>query len=127
MTSKQATATGLIVAWRGTPKAGCSLYSNLKGGGSDHGNVMYSGDTGVEVIDALPGVSTPEGIHIGSTKAQMLKAYPDWVNAELPDRHAAGRGGAGVPGNSKASYRIQTAKGKVIELTLQYNNENCYE
>jgi hypothetical protein len=131
MTSKKATATGLIVAWNGTPGAGCGLRSHLEaahgvGDGND-GTVLYSGDTGVEVIDAYPGISTPEGIHLGSTKAQMLKAYPDWVNAETANPHADGRGGAGVPGNADATYRIVTENGKVVELTLQYTNQNCYE
>ena len=107
--------------------AGCSLYSHLVGGNDDRGFVMFSGDTGVEVIDALPGVSTPAGIHVGSTKAQLLRAYPDWSNSQDSDPHADGVGGADVPGNSKAFYRIETAKGKVIQLTLQVANENCYE
>jgi hypothetical protein len=131
MTSRQARATGLIAPWTGHAEAGCSLRSHLKGGhgegAGDDGIVLLSGDTGVEVIDAYPGVSTPEGIHIGSTKAQMLKAYPDWTNAELPDAHADGRGGADVPGNSKAFYRIETRDGKVVELTLQLRKQNCYE
>jgi hypothetical protein len=54
-------------------------------------------------------------------------AYPDWVNADDPDPHSDGRGGADVPGNSKAFYRIQTDHGKVIELTLQRANGNRYE
>lgn len=126
MGSKQAQATGLIKPWTGKAAAGCSLYSHLKGAPGDTGNVMFSGDTGVEVIDAYPGISTPEGIHIGSTTAQMLKAYPGWENAESLDQ-AEGRGGVDVPGNSKAFYRIQTRNGKVTDLTLQLNTANCYE
>jgi hypothetical protein len=128
MSSTKATATGLITSWRGTAAAGCSLYSYLVGAHStDNGNVMYSGDTGVEVIQAYPGVSTPEGIHLGSTTAQMFRAYPDWKNAQDADVHADGVGGVQVPGNSHADYRIQTKNGKVIDLTLQVRNENCYE
>ena len=128
MTSKQATATGLITPWRGTAAAGCSLYSNLKAAPAEHGNVMFAGSLGVEIIEAYGDVRTPEGIHIGSSKAAMLKAYPDWVNAELPDNpHADGRGYPTVPGNSKAVYRIFTRNSKVVEITLQYGNENCYE
>lgn len=132
MSSKSATATGLIAPWRGTAASGCSLYSHLVGAtgggdGGDAGNVMFSGSTGVEVIEAYPGVSTPEGIHLGSTTAQMRDAYPDWTNSQDQDPHAEGVGGADVPGNSKAGYRIQTRNGKVVALTLQLGTENCYE
>ena len=128
MTSKQATATGLINPWRGKEAAGCSLYSNLKAAPTDGGNVEFGGTLGVEAIDAYGDVGTPEGIHIGSSKAAMLKAYPDWANAELPDDpHADGRGYPAVPGNSKAVYRIFTRNSKVVEITLQLGNENCYE
>jgi hypothetical protein len=132
MTSKQATATGLIVPWRGTEESGCSLSSHLRGGtgggnGGNTGEVMLSGSTGVEVIDAYPGVDTPEGIHLGSTTAQMRKAYPDWTNFQDQDPHAEGIGAADVPGNPQATYRIWTQNGKVYELTLQLNLQNCYE
>jgi hypothetical protein len=128
MSSKKATATGLLTPWRGTAAAGCSLYSNLVAAHSTYdGNVEYSGDTGVETIEAYPGISTPEGIHLGSTTAQMRRAYPDWTNAQDQDPHAEGVGGADVPGNTKAFYRIQTKNGKVVDLTLQVAKENCYE
>jgi hypothetical protein len=127
MSSKKAQATGLITPWTGTAAAGCSLYSRLKGSSGDRGRVYFSGSTGVEIIDAYPGISTPEGIHIGSTKAQVFRAYPDWTNAQDQDPKADGIGGADVPGNSKAFYRIWIKNGKVIELTLQLGTENCYE
>ncbi|MEV6842322.1 hypothetical protein [Actinoplanes sp. NPDC051411] len=131
MSSKQALATGLIAPWTGREGAECALRSHLKAahgeGAGDDGIVMLSGNLGVEIIDAYPGVSTPEGIHIGSTRAQMLKAYPDWRPVAEQDPNADGRGLPKVPGNSGAVYRIVTYKGKVVQLTLQLVHQDCYE
>jgi hypothetical protein len=38
-----------------------------------------------------------------------------------------GRNSTAVPGNAKASYRIVITGGKVAELTLQLNDQDCYE
>ena len=131
MNSKKATATGLIVAWKGTAGATCSLRSHLTGGhgagaGND-GTVLESGNLGVEVIDAYPGISTPEGIHLGSSQADLYRAYPSWKNASEPQPFADGRGLVPVPGNSAAYYRIVKYKGKVVQLTLQLKHQDCYE
>lgn len=132
MTEKAATATGLITSWRGTRGGeGCGLQAHLRGG-SGHdagrsGTVLLSGSLGVATIDAYGDLRTPEGIHLGSSKAAVLRAYPDWRNATEQDPHADGRGAAKVPGNSKAFYRIEIVRGKVFELTLQHKDQNCYE
>ncbi len=128
MTTKKAGATGLIGTWKqGIVPWACPLQTHLVGGSGDGALVGYDSTTGVEVIEALPGVSTPEGIHLGSTSAQMLRAYPEWSNAEGGAAHSDGRGYTDVRGDSKATYRIVTLKGKVIELTLQDKNQTCYE
>lgn len=130
MSSTKATNTKLIVAWKGQG-GDCGLRSHLKAAngveaGSD--GIVLSGDTsGVQVIDAYGSVRTPQGIHLGSTTAAMRKAYPDWTNATEEDPAAEGRGYAAVPGNSKATYRIETLGGKVIQLTLQLKTQACYE
>jgi len=131
MSSRKATATGLIVAWKGTEGASCGLRSHLTGGhgaeaGSD-GTVLESGKLGVEVIDAYPGISTPEGIHLGSSQAELYRAYPNWKNASEPQPYADGRGLVPVPGNSNAYYRIVKYKDKVVQLTLQLKKQDCYE
>ena len=131
MSSRKATATGLIVAWKGTEGATCSLQSHLTGGhgleaGSD-GTVLESSKLGVEVIDAYPGISTPEGIHLGSSQAELYRAYPTWKNASEPQPYADGRGLVPVPGNSNAYYRIVKYKDKVVQLTLQLKKQDCYE
>ncbi|WP_433376762.1 hypothetical protein ACQPZX_08460 [Actinoplanes sp. CA-142083] len=130
MTADAASATGLIDPWvtTGPFGPGCVKNTHLKASGSDRGFVMVSSTLGVEIIDAYDGsMRTPEGIHLGSTAAALFKAYPDWKNAEVENPKAEGRGYAAVPGNDKATYRIVINKGKVVELTLQYKNQDCYE
>jgi hypothetical protein len=38
-----------------------------------------------------------------------------------------GRGGVAVPGNPQAHYRISLQAGKVAELSLDANDQDCYE
>jgi hypothetical protein len=68
-----------------------------------------------------------EGIHLGSSQAELYRAYPSWKNASEPQPFADGRGLVPVPGNSAAYYRIVKYKGKVVQLTLQLKNQDCYE
>jgi hypothetical protein len=131
MTSRQATATGLIAPWTGQNTADCGLQSHLLGAngvaaGND-GAVLSGERGGVQAIDAYGSVRTPEGIHLGSSTAAMLKAYPDWEIAYGDDSTELTRGHASVPGNSKATYRMETVGGKVTQLTLQLTNQFCYE
>jgi hypothetical protein len=131
MSSDQATATGLISGWTGTEGPDCGHVAHLqaahgKKAGAD-GTVMAGSEIGVEIIDAYPGISTPEGIHIGSSEAALYKAYPSWKNVEDPDPKRDGRGLVSVPGNSAAYYRIVKIDSKVIQLTLQFKNQGCYE
>ena len=129
MTRQQATGTGLIKSWKsgGTPYA-CAWSTFLKNGtGTDNqGTVLFSDETGVEVIVAYRGVRTPEGIKLGSTRAALLDAYPTWIANESDAQHD-GHGWVKVPGNTKATYRIVVEHNKVSEITLQDNNQNCYE
>jgi hypothetical protein len=107
MSSKKAVATGLIALWTGTEASGCSLCSHLKGAGD--AKVCFSGagptsvttapnrrrisPTGVERSSTpVRGSARPRGVHIGSTKARLLKACPDWTNAQVQDPNADGVG-----------------------------------
>lgn len=128
MSYQAASATGLIDPWRAGNNTHCQKSTNLKAAPDDsHGYVFYSTNLGLEIIEAYGrSMRTPEGIHIGSASAAVLRAYPDWAS---PDQGTIqnGRGYADVPGNSKAAYRFMMKKGKVTELTLQYNKQDCYE
>jgi hypothetical protein len=128
MSQKAATATGLIDPWKTSGDSGCIGYSHLRKATGDSGNVLFSSKLGVVVIDAPSAdVRTPEGIHIGSTLAALLKAYPNWERADADGPGPDGRGWAKVPGNSDAYYRTTIEGGKVTELTLQHKDQDCYE
>jgi hypothetical protein len=127
MTEEQATATGLIDRW--PVGEGCAVNTFLRSAPDkgDGGRVYLNDNRDVAIIVGYPGVRTPEGIGIGTSKAAMLKAYPGWRNETEQDPHADGRGIVVVPGNSKAHYRMDLEGGKVTGLTLQDRDQNCYE
>jgi hypothetical protein len=126
MTVKQAEATGLVTKFAGTLGEGCSGTAHLRA--SAKSNVYFGGSLGIEIIDAYPGISTPEGIKIGSSLAALHRTYPEWDNVTADsEQEESGDGRGYAKASSKADYRIVTFKGKVVELTLQYRNQNCYE
>ena len=87
MTLEQAKATGdlkLVDAPRGGLAAGCAGFRftgqpAAPGQGVVEAGVdgYYSAAHGLAAIFARPGMSTPEGIRLGSTWAQVHRAYPD--------------------------------------------------
>jgi hypothetical protein len=129
MTSKQAAATGLIDGWRqGLVPWGCRLQAHLLSGDNES-LVGFDDKDGVEVITAPLGISTPQGIHDGSTKAQVIKAYPSWTSFEGREAghpQADGRGDVFVPGNHKAVYEIVTAGGRVTSIVLYTVPQYCF-
>ena len=87
------------------------------------GIVYFSSTLGVAAIDGYPGITTPEGIGIGSPVSAVDQAYPDWDPSDDLQR-----GAAPVPGNDEAVYRIAfDDAGTVTEVTLQLVNQDCYE
>lgn len=126
MSRAQASATGLITAWRWLETgSGDSCYVAKLKGVKEGGVVIYRGGLGVGSIGAYAGLATPLGLHEGDSKAALLRAYPDWKNVD--DNLDDGRGYAAVPGNSKAHYRIVAWEGKVRELSLEHKEHGCYE
>lgn len=128
MTPAQAAATKLITAPAGRTD-GCWRYAHLNGspatGQSDiDGRLFFSATLGLAAIYAYPGVKTPEGITVGSTIDEVLRAYPSWKTVH---GDSEGRGYVRVPGNDKAAYRIEVGGGKVTQLSLQLDNQDCYE
>ena len=122
MTRQQAEATGLVEPFKKNPVSDACLWtSHLREASSKYGTVMHSETLGIAAINAYPGLKTPEGVELGSTKAEVGRAYPKWNEGD------GYRGSADVPGNSKAEYRIVIEGGKVTELTLQYDKQDCYE
>jgi hypothetical protein len=132
MLPKAATATGEIDA--PVPAQGCGSAA-LKSANSDDVKVTYSADRGLVAIPAYGRIATPEGIRIGSSVAQLKAAYPDLVRriteegqpAEIGDRES-GDAFAGKGDEYKGvHYRFRFLNGKLTELELEHDNQNCYE
>ncbi|WP_433206084.1 hypothetical protein ACQP00_38925 [Dactylosporangium sp. CS-047395] len=127
MTRTQANATGMLkpdIA----PDAGDCTTTHLKGAPTDAGTVTWRSDRGVVAIDAYgTTMHTPEGVHIGMSRDDMLKIYPEWhpVDGNGDDRD--GRGYGKARGNPAAVYRIWTTSGQVSGVTLQRTDQGCYE
>ncbi|GAA5082446.1 hypothetical protein GCM10023259_091690 [Thermocatellispora tengchongensis] len=118
MSAKQARATGKI-----TPKEGwgpCTGWDlKARPSGRDKVGLYISKKRGVAVIFAPKGVKTRQGIGIGSTEKQLRKAYPGLK------RSASGYPVASVPGNPKASYRFLLSRGRIYEMVLALNDQDC--
>ncbi|MEU4471727.1 hypothetical protein [Micromonospora sp. NPDC023888] len=123
MSRQQATATGILRPF-GDYQGECAL-AQLRSAPTDEGNVNVSRTLGIATIDAYGSIKTPEGARVGMSSADMLRIYPGWSAADGDATN--GRGFAKTPGNNKAVYRIEMVKGTVVQLTLQYANQNCYE
>ncbi|WP_144121900.1 hypothetical protein [Catellatospora sichuanensis] len=128
MTQAQAAATKLITPLAGK-QSGCYRYAHLVGSPAtgEHdiaGRLFFSETLGLAAIYAYSGVKTPEGITVGSTFDELRRAYPSW---ESVSGDKDGRGYVRVPGNAEAIYRIEVGAGKVIQLSVQLLNQDCYE
>jgi hypothetical protein len=89
--------------------------------GGSAGQLVFS-DNGLFAIYAYEGIETPEGIALGSTRAQVDAAYPGFeMDAGLQD----GWGIAPVAGNPDAHYRIELTGGRVSQLILEANGLDC--
>ncbi|NUT40810.1 MAG: hypothetical protein HOV86_12560 [Thermoactinospora sp.] len=122
MSLKQAKATKKIVLKMRGEGGGCSGW-DLKAHptGKDSVGLYISRNVGVAGIFAWKGAKTPEGIGLGSTKAQLKKAYPKLKTA------ASGFPMVSVPGNSKAYYLfLLNSKGKVREMGLALDTQDCF-
>ncbi|MEV0588215.1 hypothetical protein [Nonomuraea sp. NPDC050310] len=122
MTAKKAYATGKIVLKMKAGEGTCSGW-DLKAHptGKDTVGLYISKKHGVAAIFGWKGMKTPEGIGIGATLKQIKKAYPKLKTA------ASGYPYTPVPGNAKAYYSfLLDAKGKVYELALGLNAQDCF-
>ncbi|GAA4257345.1 hypothetical protein [Dactylosporangium darangshiense] len=126
MNRQQANATGMVVPFDSTPASGCKL-GNLRDAPSGKGYVHLSAARGIATIDAYnSSIKTPEGVHVGTSAADMHRIYPEWEPTDGDQNN--GRGGVFAPGGDhKTVYRIFLRNGVVTELTLQLQNQDCYE
>jgi hypothetical protein len=128
MTREQAAATGLVAPFtqQNGPGESCAWVSHLRDAPAAIGSVHHSNAMGIAAIEAYGDIATPQGIKVGSKLADVRRAYPKW--SDLSGSGAAdGRGPVPVPGNGKAVYRIALEDGAVVELTLQFADQDCYE
>ena len=80
------------------------------------------GPKGVELLVAREGMKTPEGIELGSTKAEALAAYP---NAEF--RSDFGNYRAHVEGQpNDAAFFFTLRGGKVSNLNISLDTPQCF-
>ncbi|MBB4753249.1 hypothetical protein [Actinoplanes lobatus] len=125
MSIKAAAATGEVDA-TGT---GCGS-APLKSANDADVTVVYS-DRGLLYIPAYGRVATPEGIRIGSTYAQVDRAYSDFILRAIDAEggfNGSGTAFAGEKdGHEGVHYRFAFKDSKVVELALEHDDQNCYE
>jgi hypothetical protein len=131
MTKSQARATGLTVNVQGnTGECGGDGDGELRGTPTrSHqyiwGSLFFSHNTGrLIAIYGFPGVRTPEAVGLGSSYAKVHTAYPTWHGL---GNEQEGRGGVATPGGTVGHYRIVVLEHKVIEISLDSNEQDCYE
>jgi hypothetical protein len=134
MTKAQARKTGLTTGVSGQQGAcggqgdGYLTGSPLMDGDAIAGRLFFSPRTGrLAAIYAFPGMSTPEGIRLGSTYERVHAAYPTWTPLGGLGDGTEGRGHGDVSGNPDAHYRISIQDGRVTQLSLDSKRDGCYE
>ncbi|MBB3094020.1 hypothetical protein FHR83_001669 [Actinoplanes campanulatus] len=126
MTVEEAQATGMITGYRVEEYLHNCGYAKIEAGNGT-GSVQFTPNgLGLSNIHAYGGISTPEGIRLGSTYTAVKKAYPDFVFV-IDDRATEGNGIADTPGNSKAHYSITIDDGEVTALELGADGQLCQE
>jgi hypothetical protein len=120
MTATKARATGRIVRKAVGDSARCTGW-DLKENPYDNYRVgMYiSKKRGVAMIVAPPGLKTPQGISLGSTRSQLKAAYPNLR------RGPGGYPTADVPGK-KAYYMFHVSNdNRVAGMSLVLARQDC--
>jgi hypothetical protein len=133
MTKAQARATGLVTGLGAGDAGECGGPGDGRLHGGDPADrdslpgwlAFSSRSNRLVAIYAIPGVRTPEGIGLGSTYDELHAAYPAW-EAIGPDP-TNGRRGVDVRGNPDAHYRIVVRDHKVRQLSLDSDEQDCYE
>lgn len=129
MSKAEAAATGAVSGLSGT-EGTCGgitdgrLVGAMPADDTDLvGQLFFSTSTGkLVIIAATPGQATPEGIRLGSSLAQVKKAYPTWKGDEGV---GGGAGLVAVTGNKQAVYRVYVDADQVMELSVQSRVQDC--
>jgi hypothetical protein len=121
MTEKQAKATGQVVKKSPGGDGGCSGWDLKKfPTGKDSSGISISPTVGVAAIWAAKGMTTPQGIKLGSTTKQLKAAYPN-IKKDFHGYYTTK-----VPGNKKAYYTFEVTRGKVTLYGIALSNQNCF-
>ncbi|HKE65572.1 MAG TPA: hypothetical protein VKB59_13125 [Micromonosporaceae bacterium] len=123
MTPAQAQATHLVS--KPTTEVGqtCQTGRLLAAPSGGSPSLFFSPTLGLAAIYAYPGITTPAGIKIGSTLAQLQLAYPTWQGLQGNE----GPGYVVADGGLASQYRIAVSNGRVIEIAVQFDAQDCYE
>jgi hypothetical protein len=127
LTRQQAEATGLVKPFTRADETNCAWTTTLVDAPATDttaGTVLASDTLGVAAIFTYGTVGTPEHVKLGSTNAELSKAYPQ---AGLKGSTDHGNLLTKVPGNGSASYRFELQNGMVTEVALLLNDQNCAE
>jgi hypothetical protein len=123
MTPAQAQATHLVGTASIAPGQTCPTGRLLAAPSGGPPSLFFSASLGLVAIYAYPGITTPAGITVGSTVAQLQQAYPTWRGLQGIE----GVGYVPAPGSATTEYRIAVSSGHVIEIAIQLDDEDCYE
>nr|WP_042184199.1 hypothetical protein [Kibdelosporangium sp. MJ126-NF4]CEL16139.1 hypothetical protein [Kibdelosporangium sp. MJ126-NF4]CTQ94065.1 hypothetical protein [Kibdelosporangium sp. MJ126-NF4] len=104
----QPTSPGRTPQTPKSPTNGCTPYEAGNG-------MIWIGKSGtVAAFVYRSGVTTPEGITIGAPQDTVKTTYRDFTGSTVR-----------VPGNANAKFKFTFAAGKVIEISLLANQQDC--
>jgi len=122
MTTDEAMATGLVKLNPMAPTAaGCIGYDWAGGAGTQPNALIFSSKYGLVRIGGRGDAATPEGIHDGSSAADVRVAYP----LQTTPQGSNGDWVAPVPGNPNAHYWIIFSGSVVSDLRLELAVQDC--
>ncbi len=134
MTIEEAKATGLVVNIKVQEifehcSMGRLVGPDKKVIARDHTGIAFS-HSKLVAIGIGPGMTTPEGIKIGSTYKELHAAYPTWkgrTGSPASGFHSGpeGFGLVGTSGNPQADYFFEVEDGIVKEISLETIDGDC--
>ncbi|MPY99828.1 MAG: hypothetical protein GEU97_17905 [Actinophytocola sp.] len=108
-------ATGMLAAQDDPPPKNCARY-RLSGADVAVRHILVSERVGLAAVVANK-ASTPEGVTIGSTRAELERTY-DAAEADDPKNYL-------IPTGKGGHYLFRVDGDRVSELSLVANNQDC--